>query len=59
MNFLKRAEDLNMSSEVTYAEVRFKNESKSSGSQSEPPEGKKRFLVVRVNDEMKDEETIL
>ncbi|XP_070127068.1 C-type lectin domain family 4 member A isoform X1 [Equus caballus] len=47
MNFLKRAEDLNMSSEVTYAEVRFKNESKSSGSQSEPPEAPKENTSFR------------
>lgn len=48
-----------MTSEITYAEVSFKNESKSSGTKSEPPEGKKHFLVVRVNDEMKGEERIL
>lgn len=29
-----------MNSEITYAEVRFKNEPKSSGTKSEPPTGK-------------------
>ncbi|XP_006914731.1 C-type lectin domain family 4 member A isoform X2 [Pteropus alecto] len=38
-----------MTSEITYAEVRFKNESKSSGTKSEPPAGKKHFLVVRTS----------
>ena len=56
---MKRTEDLNMTSEVTYAEVRFKNEPQSLGTKSEPPAGKTRFLVVRVNDGMKDEERIL
>lgn len=45
-----------MTSEITYAEVCFKNESKSSGTKAEPPSGKKHFLVVRINDGMKDEE---
>lgn len=48
-----------MTSEITYAEVRFKNESEASGTKSEPLAGKKHFLVVRVNNEMKGEEGIL
>lgn len=48
-----------MTSEITYAEVKFKNESNSSGTKSEPPAGKKHFLVVRVKDEVKDKEKIL
>lgn len=47
-----------MASEITYAEVSFKNESKSLGTKSEPPTGKKLFIVVRI-DERKDEERIL
>lgn len=56
---MKRADNLNMTSEITYAEVRFKNESTSLSTKSEPPAGKKHFLVVRINDEMKNEERIL
>jgi len=48
-----------MTSETTYAELSFKNESKSSSTKSWPPAGKKHFLVVRVYDEMKDEERML
>lgn len=55
---MTRTEDLSMTSEITYAEVKF-NKPKSSGTKSEPPAGKTRFAVVRVNDGMKGEEKIL
>lgn len=48
-----------MTSEITYAQVRFKNDFKISDTKSEPAAGKKHFLVVRVNDEVKDKERIL
>lgn len=47
-----------MTSEITYAEVRFQNESKFSGIDSASSAGKDHFLGVRVNDEMKDEERV-
>lgn len=39
-----------MASEITYAEVRFENASKSLGTKSEPPTGKKLFTVVRTDE---------
>ncbi len=47
-----------MTSEITYAEVRFKNEFKSSGINTASSAGKDHFLGVRVNDEVKDEERV-
>jgi hypothetical protein len=49
-----------MALENIYDEVNLKNESKSSGTDTDIPEGKKNFfLVIQINDEIKDEVRVI